>query len=146
MYLLIRLYPLVEWYIYRLPTKLRENKVFIGAYLFTKWGGGSPSGHYPWCLGSHPHPPRTSDLGPPATNIGRPTLKTCSNLFTWGPPLFEWHLVVALRHVRFASGRYASYWNAFLSSSYSHVTDITFVYLSVVCRLVSQYCETPREH
>ena len=145
MYLLIRLYPLVEWYIYRLQTKLREDKVFIGAYLFTK-GGGSPSGHYSWCLGSHPtcHGHQTWDL--PLLISGGPTLKTCSNLFTWGPPLFEWHLVVALRHVRFASGRYTSYWNAFLSSSYSHVTNITFVYLSVVCRLVSQYCGTPREH
>ena len=85
MYLLIRLYPLVEWYIYRLPTKLRENKVFIGAYLFTKWGGGlhqatthdaldlthTRYGHQTWDLpllisgGQHLRPVQTYSLEDP---------------------------------------------------------------------------------
>ena len=56
----------------------------------------------------------------PVSDIWWPRLETSSNLFTWGhhwtgprsPVLSSsgW----LLRHVRQASGRYASYWNAFL--------------------------------
>ena len=103
--------------------------------------GESPGDHYPWCLGSHftrPHSPssptsrQTSDV---ETNGPRPTPPQsdlepswpCPLLLTFGgqhwrphqtrllednPPL-EQHLVVVLKHVRFASGWYESYWNAF---------------------------------
>ena len=50
-------------------------------------------------LGTYPTPPghQTCDL-PPTTDIWWPTLKTCSNLSTWGnkhPPPPKQHLVVA---------------------------------------------------
>ena len=48
----------------------------------------------------------------PINDIWRPILETCSNLFTSPPLLTE--ISWLEKHVRLASGWYASYWNAFL--------------------------------
>ena len=58
--------------------------------LFTR---GFPCDHYPWCIGPHctgllqpgSWSPRTSDMGPSASDIYWPLLQTCSNLITSGP-------------------------------------------------------------
>ena len=65
---------------------------------------------------------RTPGPVPPASDIWWPLLETCLNLFTRGPhphPIssdIRW----SLKHIRFTSGRYASYWNAFLLILYSN--------------------------
>ena len=55
-------------------------------------------------------------LGLTASDIWWPSLETCSNLFTWGPPcsIDIWCLL--------ASGRYSSYWNAVLFLVYFYRT------------------------
>ena len=88
---------------------------------------GSPCHHYTWCIGTHCTdsplalaPPRHQTWGLPYASPSYPgsdnwwpSLETCSNLFTWGPPNSTdiWWLP---KHICIASGRYASYWNAFL--------------------------------
>ena len=74
--------------------------------------GRSPCVRYPWCIGLHcagfpcsgpiidmeppwlqPRP-RHRTWDPSASEIWWPSLETCSNLFTWGPPPFwYWHLL-----------------------------------------------------
>ena len=85
------------------PTKLRECNVFSCVCLSVH--SGSPCGDYPWCIGNHCTgiPP---DLHVQTcltwTSLYRdPTSQTCSNLFI-------------MKHIRLASGRWTSYWNAFL--------------------------------
>ena len=113
---------------------LREGTVFsrvcLSVYLFT---GGSPCDHYPWCTG----PCHTGTLQPSSWpqllvvisggQDHRP-VQTCS---------LEEHLVLTsglllLKHVRWASGQLASYWNAFLFCYVFHAIDkiYTIFYLS----------------
>ena len=62
-------------------------------------------GHMDIDLGSYSTPPHSPDIRP----------GTYPNLFTCGPtPNWYWHLMEATKNVQLASGRYASYWNAFL--------------------------------
>ena len=81
-------------------------------------GGGFPCDHYPWCIRHHcsgPYPP--SQAPPPTILLAKiwwRSLVTCSNLFTWGPTSTSTYIWWPPKHVWFASGRYASYWNAFL--------------------------------
>ena len=81
-----------------------------------------PSKHETW----GPPPPDMGQVDPPGSDIWRPSLETCSNLFIgsrctapsigtdiwWWPPKLVW----------LASERYASYWNAFLFYHYFLVT------------------------
>ena len=68
--------------------------------------GVSPCDHYSWCIGSHctaPSAPLPSSQDilhgtsspHPGSNIWMPSLETSSNLFIWGSPPQEQHLVVA---------------------------------------------------
>ena len=111
----------------------------VSVYLSFCLGGRVPCDHYPWCLWPHwwgppnirPEPPPSpaprhlirdcpghQSWGPLANDIWWPTLEACSSLFTWvpSPPtllqsnIWWW----PLKHIWFTSGRYASYWNAFL--------------------------------
>ena len=89
-------------------------------------GGGQWKCDYSsWCTGPHctglaPYPPdiRHGTPSPPASYIWWPFLETCSNLFTWGSPPHThiWGPPIGWMHVLLASGRYASHWNAFLST------------------------------
>ena len=107
-------------------------------------GGGCLCGYYPWCMDltvrghelsqpamAQPSPsprnqtwdprgpspiPRTSDMGPHATDIWWLSLETCSNLFSW-EPIQTSTGIWWLKHVRLASRQYTSCWNALLLST-----------------------------
>ena len=78
------------------------------------------SGGHHWrhrYIGTHPLPSRKIMWGTPVSDIWWWSLETCSSLFIWGPPGLtsgdgRWN-------IRFPSGRYASYWNAFSLSNYT---------------------------
>ena len=135
----MKVVPKSRWY-YHPPSKLWEGNVFSHV---CPWGWGESHVMH-WCIGIGPHctaspaqswscspgywdftvqwppwlqPPSTWDLTvrAPAGDIWWPRLKTCSNLFTWGPP----HPPLLApgtenAHTVSASGWYVSYWNAFL--------------------------------
>ena len=116
--------------IYRPPTKLREGNVFSCVCLSVHGGRGVPCNDYTGCIRPHctvlatalssspPHPSsRHGTLGPPGSLIltfdGQDwrLVETCS----LGDPLQSWYLVaIEVTGAVDASGRYASYWNAFL--------------------------------
>ena len=107
--------------LYRPPVKLREGSVFTRACLFT--GLGSPCDHYPWwighyCTGPPPPPSQTSDLGPPTTDIWWANWRPFKSCSLEDPPSDIWWW--PLKHVWFASGQYASYWNAFFVLLWIH--------------------------
>ena len=91
---------------YRPPMKLRECNVFGCVCLST--GRRVPCEYYPWLALTVQHPGPV----PPASDIWSPRLESCSNLFPSGPPPHCWHLVAGYKW--WASGWYASYWNAVL--------------------------------
>ena len=107
-------------------------------------GEGAPCDHYPWCIGPHcitpsAHyltPPRTWDLTvflpSPTSDIWWPSLKTCSNLFTSGPPpppVLTWHLVTiearkaSKRPIRILLECFLVYMYIFSWEMYHHVFD-----------------------
>ena len=76
--------------------------------VFTSMVQGAPCPDHTPCTGT-----------PPATGIWWPRPETCSNLFTWGPPLWCWHLIDGYqKHVQWMSGRHAFYWKEFLYCYY----------------------------
>ena len=78
--------------LYHPPTKLRKGNVFNHVCFFT---GGVACDHYSWCFGPH--------------HRGIPSLyKALTPLYRF-PDMFKF-----MKHVLSASGRLASYWNAFL--------------------------------
>ena len=87
-------------------------------------GGGLPIyDHCPWCIGPHYAGPSIPDINhvtspqtwPPACDIWWPSLETCSNLFIWGPPPFQEHVVVPTEtRTICGGGGCASYLNVFL--------------------------------
>ena len=109
---------------YRPQMKLEEGNAFTGVFLLFCWGDGGGAPHLTiimmqWDMDTPlPLPLDTkhvtytlpqNTLPSPSTDIWWSSLKTCSNLFIWGPnvyPHWYWHL-----HAWLASGRYASYWN-----------------------------------
>ena len=112
--------------------KLREGNVFGRVCLSVHREEGSM-----WTLPMiGPHctaPPRTESWPrPPASDIWLPRLESCSNVFPSGPSPHCWHLVAGYKW--WASGWYASYWNAVLSPPANVVCEgyVFYTCLSVI--------------
>ena len=114
--------------IYYPPTKLREGNVYSHvclSFILSTDGVGShvTSDYWPWCIGSHYTCTPSPDIEhlctyptPPCPTSPLGYVQTCS---TWiilyrDPTSRAYSILFIMKHVRLTSGRFASYWNAFL--------------------------------
>ena len=85
---------------------------------FCPQGEGSPCDHYPWYIGPHCTEVHLPEMGPHCTGPRSPATDIWCGNHHWRPVQtcsLHWHMVKAIEaHIVGASGRYASYRNAFL--------------------------------